>query len=78
MNQQTIQRLWLSVPGVPFAASRIDKGFVEESTATQQARNYYFSRDYSEIKGTNPQSRAEEWGQSFILTLYSRASRLWR
>lgn len=71
MNQQTIQRLWLSVLGVPFAASAADKGFVEESTATLQARNYYFSRDYSEIKGTNPQSRAEEWGQGFILTFKS-------
>ena len=31
--------------------------------ATLQARNYYFSRDFSDIVGPNQQSKAEEWGR---------------
>jgi hypothetical protein len=34
-------------------------GFIEGATATLQARNYYFSRDYSDIVGANRQSKAE-------------------
>jgi hypothetical protein len=71
MNQQTTQRFLLSVLGVPLAASAADSGFIDGSTATLQARNYYFSRDFSDIVGANRQSRAEEWGQGFILTFKS-------
>ena len=46
-------------------------GFVEDTTATLQARNYYFSRDYSDIVGANQQSKAEEWAQGFILNVKS-------
>jgi hypothetical protein len=46
-------------------------GFVEDATATLQARNYYFSRDFSDIVGPNKQSKAEEWAQGFILNLKS-------
>jgi hypothetical protein len=46
-------------------------GFIEDSTATLQARNYYFSRDFSDIVGPNKQSKAEEWAQGFILNFKS-------
>lgn len=71
MNQQTIPRFWLLLLGVPLVASAADQGLLEGSTATLQARNYYFSRDYSDIVGANRQSKAEEWGQGFILTFKS-------
>ncbi|NWB69467.1 OprD family porin [Pseudomonas sp. I8001] len=66
-----IQRIWLSLLGVPLAATAAEGGFFEDSTATLQARNYYFSRDFSDIVGANKQSKAEEWGQGFILTYKS-------
>ncbi|WP_455826379.1 OprD family porin [Pseudomonas graminis] len=65
------QRIWLALLGVPLAATADDGGFFEGSTATLQARNYYFSRDFSDIVGANRQSKAEEWGQGFILTYKS-------
>ncbi|AEV62896.1 OprD family porin [Pseudomonas ogarae] len=71
MNQQTIPRFWLALLGAPLVASAADQGLLEGSTATLQARNYYFSRDYSDIVGANRQSKAEEWGQGFILTFKS-------
>ncbi|WP_332847450.1 OprD family porin [Pseudomonas lactucae] len=71
MTQQTTQRFLLSLLGVPLAASAADSGLVEGSNATLQARNYYFSRDFSDIVGANQQSRTEEWGQGFILTFKS-------
>ncbi len=45
--------------------------FLDDSSATLQARNYYFSRDYSDIVGPNSQSKAEEWAQGFILNFAS-------
>ncbi|AYF48758.1 porin [Pseudomonas fluorescens] len=65
------QRIWLALLGVPLAATADEGGFLKDSTATLQARNYYFSRDFSDIVGANRQSRAEEWGQGFILTYKS-------
>lgn len=65
------QRIWLSLLGVPLAATAAEGGFFEDSTATLQARNYYFSRDFLDIVGANKQSKAEEWGQGFILTYKS-------
>ncbi len=47
------------------------QGFLEDASATLQARNYYFSRDYSDIVGANQQSKAEEWAQGFILNAKS-------
>ncbi len=64
-------RIWLTLLGVPLAATADEGGFFKDSTATLQARNYYFSRDFSDIVGANKQSRAEEWGQGFILTYKS-------
>lgn len=46
-------------------------GFIEDSTATLQARNYYFSRDFTDVVGANRQSKAEEWAQGFILNVKS-------
>lgn len=48
-----------------------EAGFIEDTTATLQARNYYFSRDFSDIVGANRQSKAEEWAQGFILNVKS-------
>ncbi|BAV76234.1 outer membrane porin [Pseudomonas chlororaphis subsp. aurantiaca] len=45
-------------------------GFIKDATATLQARNYFFSRDYSGIRGTE-QSMAQEWAQGFILNFKS-------
>jgi len=58
----------LSLPALVQAA---EGGFIEDTTATLQARNYYFSRDYSDIVGPNQQSKAEEWAQGFILNVKS-------
>jgi hypothetical protein len=71
MNQQTTQRFLLSLLGIPLGASAADGGFIDGSTATLQARNYYFNRDFSDIVGANRQSMAQEWGQGFILTFKS-------
>lgn len=47
------------------------EGLIEGSSATLQARNYYFSRDFSDIVGPNKQSKAQEWAQGFILNFAS-------
>lgn len=65
------QRIWLSLLGLPLAATAGEGGFFAASSATVQARNYYFSRDFSDIVGGNQQSKAQEWGQGFILTYKS-------
>jgi hypothetical protein len=65
------QRIWLSLLGMPLAATAAEGGFFADSTATLQARNYYFSRDFSDIVGANKQSKAQEWGQGFILAYKS-------
>ncbi|MDF3934804.1 OprD family porin, partial [Pseudomonas citronellolis] len=46
-------------------------GLIEGASATLQARNYFFSRDFSDIVGPNKQSRAQEWAQGFILDFRS-------
>ncbi|HAL66092.1 MAG TPA: outer membrane porin, OprD family, partial [Pseudomonas sp.] len=46
-------------------------GFIEGARATLQARNYFFSRDYGDIKGASTQSRTQEWAQGFILNASS-------
>src|SRR5690606_15391364 len=48
-----------------------NEGFVEGASAALQARNYYFSRNLSDIVGPNQQSKAEEWAQGFILRINS-------
>ncbi len=56
---------------VPSSLMAAEGGFLADSTATLTARNYYFSRDYSDIVGPNQQSKAEEWAQGFILNFKS-------
>ncbi|WP_439861922.1 OprD family porin [Pseudomonas sp. MBLB4136] len=56
---------------MPASLMAAEGGFVEDSSATLTARNYYFSRDYSDIVGPNQQSKAEEWAQGFILNFKS-------
>jgi len=48
------------LPGTSLAA-----GFVEDSKATLGLRNFYINRNFT--NPSNPQSKAEEWTQSFIL-----------
>ena len=57
--------------GFSDSALAADNSFVKDTTATLQARNYYFSRDFSDIVGANQQSKAEEWAQGFIFNLKS-------
>ncbi len=66
------QHLLLSVSvalGLPAMGHAAEGGFIEDTSATLTARNYYFSRDYSDIVGPNQQSKAEEWAQGFILNV---------
>ncbi len=44
--------------------------FIHDATASLTARNYFFSRDYSDIRGPE-HSRAQEWAQGFILNVKS-------
>ena len=54
------------VSGFSSGVMAAEGGFIEDTTATLQARNYYFSRDFSDIVGANQQSKAEEWALSLI------------
>lgn len=74
MQKTTISRLSLAIAAASAfpAVQAADGGFIGNSSATLQARNYYFSRDFSDIVGPNQQSKAEEWGQGFILNFKSR------
>ncbi|HEY1027167.1 MAG TPA: OprD family porin [Pseudomonas sp.] len=56
---------------LPSLSQAGEGGFIEDTTATLTARNYYFSRDFSDIVGPNRQSKAEEWAQGFILNVKS-------
>lgn len=55
----------------PLSALASEGGFIEDASATLQARNYYFNRDFADIVGPNKQSKAEEWGQGFIFNFKS-------
>ncbi|MFJ1572079.1 OprD family porin [Pseudomonas sp. NPDC088322] len=49
-----------ALPQVSYAA-----GFMEDAKATLGLRNFYINRNF--VDPANPQSKAEEWTQSFIL-----------
>ncbi|SHM87433.1 OprD family porin [Phytopseudomonas punonensis] len=70
-HQTTLCVFSLSVLSLPAAVQAANEGFVEGASATLQARNYYFSRDFSDIVGANRQFKAEEWAQGFILDFKS-------
>ncbi|MDF0730120.1 OprD family porin [Pseudomonas entomophila] len=69
--KQKPHTLPLLLSTLPFSALAAESGFIEDSTATLQLRNYFFSRDFSDIVGSNQQSRAQEWAQGFILNVKS-------
>ena len=69
MNHTPCVALGLTLLSQPLLAA--EGGFFEDSKATLSARNYYFSRDFSDIVGANKQSKAEEWAQGFILDFKS-------
>ncbi|MGQ7956357.1 OprD family porin [Pseudomonas sp. SP16.1] len=56
---------------LPSLSQAGEGGFIEDTSASLTARNYYFSRDFSDIVGPNRQSKAEEWAQGFIFNLKS-------
>ncbi|MFZ6048921.1 OprD family porin [Pseudomonas sp. CR3202] len=70
MNYKT-RAFPLLLSTLPLSALAAESGFIADSTATLQLRNYYFSRDFSDIVGPNKQSKAEEWAQGFILNFKS-------
>ncbi|WP_313289633.1 OprD family porin [Stutzerimonas nitrititolerans] len=71
-NQTHISRLSLAIGALLGACEVVaEEGFIEGASATLQARNYYFSRDFSDIVGANQQSKSEEWAQGFILNIKS-------
>lgn len=56
---------------LPSLSQAGEGGFIDDASASLTARNYYFSRDFSDIVGPNRQSQAEEWAQGFILNVKS-------
>ncbi|MDI5992535.1 OprD family porin [Pseudomonas sp. MDMC216] len=56
---------------LPSLSQAGEGGFIDDASATLTARNYYFSRDFSDIVGPNRQSKSEEWAQGFILNVKS-------
>lgn len=56
----------LAIPSLTHAA------LIEDSKASLEARNFYFNRDWrNEERASTEQSKAEEWGQGFILRFES-------
>lgn len=53
--------------GTPVAVAQ--EGFVDGSKLSVNARNFYINRNF--VDSANPQSKAEEWTQSFILNFQS-------
>ena len=64
--QNRIECPWLYCLGMATAcaSSTAYAGFVDDSSVTLTARNYYLDRDY---KNDTPYSAAREWAQGFIL-----------
>ncbi|NQD91391.1 OprD family porin [Pseudomonas sp. CrR25] len=64
---KTIKHMPLYIVGAGFAVmlpSAFAEGFLEDSKASLELRNFYMNRDFREGSG---QSKREEWGQGFIL-----------
>lgn len=49
------------------AASLNASALFDEASAQLTTRNYFFSREFSDIVGNNPQHKSQEWAQGFIL-----------
>jgi len=69
MNPNPCVALGITLLSQPLLAA--ESSFFEDAKASLSARNYYFSRDFSDIVGANQQSKAEEWAQGFILEFKS-------
>src|SRR5690606_7803838 len=69
MNHTPCVALGVTLLSQPLLAA--EGGFFEDAKASLSARHYYFSRDYSDIVGANPQSKTEEWAQGLILDFKS-------
>lgn len=61
-NRHTLLPLYTIV----FFSGVAKADFIKDSTATLQMRNYYFQREYSDIRGPEKKQN-EEWAQGFIL-----------
>lgn len=68
MNPNPCVALGITLLSQPLLAA--ESGFFEDAKASLSSRNYYFSRDFSDIVGANQQSKAEE-AQGFILDFKS-------
>jgi len=55
----------LAIPSMAQAA------FIEDTKAGLELRNFYFNRDFRQEGGAKGQSKAEEWGQGFLLRVES-------
>ena len=51
---------------LPAVAADQSKGFVAGTSVTLQARNYYFTRNFTDLVAPDQQSKSEEWAQGFI------------
>uniref|UniRef100_UPI00200D0B87 OprD family outer membrane porin n=1 Tax=Pseudomonas sp. MWU13-2105 TaxID=2935074 RepID=UPI00200D0B87 len=68
-NTGKLCALFFTGAGVNLAHAT-DTGFLEQSSAVLQTRNYFFSRDFSALHGST-QSLSQEWAQGFILNFAS-------
>lgn len=55
----------LALVGVTLPAFAAESGFVEDAKVNLNLRNFYINRNF--VNPANPQGKAEEWTQSFIL-----------
>lgn len=72
--KKSCSRISRLIPSIAVAAflpsvQAAEPGFIEGSSATLELRNYYFSRDFSDIVGPSKKTKTEEWAQGFILNL---------
>lgn len=63
--------VFIAVPllSTAIGAQAVETGFVEDSTAGLNLRNYYINRNY--VSDSATQSKAEAWSQAFILNYKS-------
>jgi len=58
----------LFLPGVCWSISSLAQGFIEDSKATLEARNFYYNGDFRDGAGV---SKRGEWAQGFLLNYAS-------
>ncbi|WP_165669154.1 OprD family outer membrane porin, partial [Metapseudomonas otitidis] len=62
MNKSSLA---LAIAGGLLAQQAVAGGFIEDSKASVELRNYYFNRDFRQPGAS--QKKAEEWAQGFLL-----------